>query len=139
MDSNQFTISYMNVVLYLSERDPMLAEYLLARFPHFLQMDQKVFDKVKRNTSKWLKKVRFQDGKPAIMSKVMPYDVFVDSVYNLARVYTYGSEGIPRNVYRANKFIRIGKLMQREDERFWILQKENNQRKIKKMKKSSQQ
>lgn len=138
MDSNQFTISYMNVVLYLSERDPMLAEYLLARFPHFLQMDQKVFDKVKRNTSKWLKKVRFQDGN-TIMSKVMPYDVFVDSVYNLARVYTYGSEGIPSNVYRANKFIRIGKLMQNKDERFLILQRENNQRKIKKMKKSSQQ
>lgn len=139
MDPNQFTISYMNVVLYLSETDPMLAEYLLARFPHFLQMDQKIFDKVKRNTSKWLKKVRFQDGKPTMVSKVMPYDVFMDSVYNLARVYTYGTDNIPSNVYRANKFIRIGKQMQKEEKKFRILQKENNQRKIKKMKKSSQQ
>lgn len=138
MDANQFTSSYMNVVLYLSERDPVLAEYWMARFPHFLQMDEKVFDKVKRNTSKWLKKVRFQDGKQGV-SKVVPYDVFVDSVYNLARVYTYGAGGIPNNVYRANKFIRIGKLMGKDDERFRVLQKENNQRKIKKMKKSLQQ
>lgn len=137
MDSNQFTISYMNVVLYLSERDPMLAEYLLARFPHFLQMDQKISDKVKRNTGKWLKKVRFQDGKQTMVSKILPYDVFVDSVYNLARVYTYGSDGIPSNVYRANKFIRILKRL--GDPRHDVLQKENNQRKIKKMKKSSQQ
>lgn len=137
MDSNQFTVSYMNVVLYLSERDPMLAEYLLARFPHFLQMDQKVFDKVKRNTNRWLKRARFQDGKKIM--KVLPYDVFIDSVYNLAKVYTYGTDSIPSNVFRANKFIRIGNLLKIEDERFRILQKENNQRKIKKMKKSSQQ
>ena len=138
MHPDQFTLSYMNVVLYLSERDPVLAEYLLARFPHFLQMDQKTFDKVKRNTNKWLKKVSFEDGKKKqAASKILPYDVFVDSVYNLARVYTYGSEGIPSNAYRANKFIRI--LKQLDDPRHPTLQKENNQRKIKKMKKSSQQ
>ena len=138
MDSNQFASSYMNVVLYLSERDPVLAEYLLARFPHFLEMDQNTFDRVKRNTNKWLKKAELSSTKQQKMaSKILPYGIFVDSVYNLAKVYTYGSESIPRNVYRANKFIRILKRL--EDEWYQILQKENNQRKIKKMKKSSQQ
>lgn len=140
MDSNQFASSYMSVVLYLSEKDPMLAEYLLARFPHFLEMDQNTFDRVKRNTNKWLKKTEISYTKPKqqkMASKILPYGIFVDSVYNLAKVYTYGSESIPRNVYRANKFIRILKLL--EDERYQTLQKENNQRKIKKMKKSSQQ
>ena len=138
MDSNQFASSYMSVVLYLSEKDPMLAEYLLARFPHFLEMDQNTFDRVKRNTNKWLKKAEISSTKQQKMaSKILPYDTFVDSVYNLAKVYTYGSESIPRNVYRANKFIRILKRL--KDERYQILQKENNQRKIKKMKKSSQQ
>ena len=127
----------MNVVLYLSERDPVLAEYLLARFPHFLKVDQGAFYRVKRNTNKWLKNVRFQDGDQHAVSKDLPYDVFVDAVCNLARVYTYGIGKIPRNVHRANKFIRILKLLQ--DPRYEILQKENNQIKINKMKKSSQQ
>ena len=137
MNSDEFTSSYMIVVLYLSERDPVLAEYLLARFPHFLEMDKKTFDRVKQNTNKWLKKSEVSYTKQKMASKILPYDIFADSVYNLARVYTYGSNSTPRNVYRANKFIRILKLL--EDERFQTLQKENNQRKIKKMKKSSQQ
>jgi hypothetical protein len=137
MDPDQFTTSYMNVVLYLSERNPVLAEYLLARFPHFLQMDQDTFYKIKKNTNKWLKKVQFEDGQKTTVSKILPYDVFVDAVYNLARVYTYGTDNVPRNVYRANKFIRILKRL--SDPRYEILQKENTQRKLKKMKKTFQQ
>lgn len=130
MDSREFSSSYMSVVLYLSETDPVLAEYLLARFPHFLETNQSVFVKVKRNTNKWLQKVRFQQQDTKEKLKNLPYDVFLNSVYDLARVYTYGSRNIPRNTYRANKFIRILKLM--GDYRYERLQKQNSEIKIRK-------
>jgi len=136
MDSNEFTNSYMNVVLYLSETDPVMAEYLLARFPPFLEMDPNIVIRVKRNTNNWMKKVRsMNDGGDKQKNMVLLYDVFSDSVYHLARTYTHGTDRIPRNMYRANKFIRILKLL--GDDRHRKLQEQITERKIKKIKKSS--
>jgi hypothetical protein len=136
MDPREFAGSYMNVVLYLSERDPVMAEYLLARFPPFLEIDPNIVIRVKRNTNNWMKKVRFMnEGGDKQKDAVLPYDVFSDSVYHLARIYTHGTDRIPRNDYRANKFIRILKLL--GDERHRKLQEQVHERKIKKMKKSS--
>lgn len=135
MDSQKFTSSYMNMVLYLSQRDPVFAEYLLARFPPFLSVNPDVAFMMERNRKKWLNNVRFNIGGFLKEKCSIPYDVFVDSVYHLAHIYTVGSQTIPRNVYRANKFIRILKIL--EDNRYRNLEKQNNQRKRKK--KSSQQ
>lgn len=111
MDYKKFTNAYMNEVLYWSRNDPVYAEYLLARFPPFLQKDQRTYIAIKNNTGNWLNKKSKTQNNAVITPRVIDRDLFTNSVYGLARVYTYGSKEIPANTYRANRFIRILKIL----------------------------
>lgn len=117
----------MNEVLYWSKNDPVYAQYLLARFPPFLQKDQSTYIAIKQNTGKWLKKTATTPQNAVITPRVIDRDLFTEAVYGLARVYTYGSKEIPANTYRANRFIRILKIL--GDERHQELRNEVIRRK----------
>lgn len=121
MDPTNFTRSYIDVVDYISNKDPIFAEYLLAKFPSSLKMDPRTRDNVFNKKTQWLSGRGNNSGQSS--SVVIPYDTFNQSVYELAKVYTDGSDGVQRNYHRANKFIRILKLL--GDERCGVLQTKN--------------
>lgn len=120
MKSKEFTTSYTKVIEYLSERDPMFAEYLVARMPKSVKIDSKVLLRIKKNKKNWLGRKSQVSQSPDF---VLPYTTFTDSVYYFADLYTNGSSAmkIAPNKYRANKFKRILKIL--GDDRYKSLKK----------------
>lgn len=120
MRSKEFATSYTNVIEYLSDRDPMFAEYLVARMPKSVKMDPKVLLRMKKNKQTWLAR---KSQAPQSLDFVVPFTTFTDSVYYFADLYTKGSDTmkIPPNKYRANKFKRILKIL--GDDRYKTLKK----------------
>lgn len=105
MDLNKFINSYQNVLTYLSTRHPVMAEYLYDNLP--LQLKKKGHVK--------------EQGKHVLQpltqkTSTFPLNKFLDSVHQVAVIFSHGADNIPPNFYRANKFIRILKIM--GDERY---------------------
>lgn len=127
MDADIFKDAFLSVVLHNSIQDPVYAEFLLANFPRSLPMNPTIYRQVKNNTNKWMKTAI--EGSPTQMPQTIPLEDFANAVYFLATDSIQGSNHFPRNPKRANKFIMILKKL--KDERYSVLQKENNQQKRK--------
>lgn len=130
MAYDDFIDSYNNVLSYLSNKDPVFTEYLIANLPYPLQVSQQVLKKVKTQKKNWLEKSKQKISKNSVEKlPTLSSDQFNNSLYNIACVYTYGSNNIVPNFYRADKYARILKLL--GDNRYMELRKEMNARKRK--------
>lgn len=130
MAYDDFIDSYNNVISYLSNKDPIFTEYLISNLPHPLQVSQQVLEKAKIQKKNWLKKSKQNISKNSVEKlPTLSSDQFKNSLYNIACVYTYGSNNIAPNFYRAGADARILKLL--GDIRYRELKKEMNARKRK--------
>lgn len=127
-----FKNSYTNVVYYLMDHNPVLAEYLVEKVPLSL-LDRSVFDALIQKHVETRQKYR----KTSLLSNMshLPSQVaFYDAVKTLANIYTFGSENIQPNYYRANKYIRLLKLMKKDKDASLLSQHIQKQKKNKSLK-----
>lgn len=130
MTYDNFMGSYNDVLFYLSDKDPLFTEYLVAKLPHPLQVEKPILKRVRKQKNTWLAESRKKVSKNNIQKLSKPLSVsFNNSVYNIACVYTYGTNNIVPNFDRAYKYIRMLKLL--KDDRYIELRKEINTRKRK--------
>ena len=94
-----FPNHYRNVLLYLKDHDLTLAEYYEGKYP----LEKQTILRKKIQNQKKYKHVSKQE-------LVSSYDQFLKAVRVLAEVFTFGSENIQPNIYRARKYIRILRL-----------------------------
>lgn len=108
MDLRGFINSYQNVVFHLREKHPAMAEHLYEILPQQL----------KTGRVKWVVREPGQRAPRPLTQKIpnLPMDQFLNSLHQVALLFTYGMDKVPPNPYRANKFIRIMKIM--GDERY---------------------
>lgn len=127
MDPHDFIGSYQNVVSHLARTHPVMAQYLVGALPPQLKRKSNL-DMIVRGHQRVLEKPTQQ------LPRISKAE-FQDSTHQLASIFTYGSRGIAPNPYRANKFIRILRIM--GDDRYIPLQehwKEKKRRQVRQKK-----
>lgn len=121
--ADQFHDSYQDVVSYLSTKDPVLANYLVAKLPSSFQIEPQLLLYLKQFPKRQQKKV-------VTPLSIVPVGEFVNAVDTLATTYTYGTDNIAPNEYRAYKYGRMMKLL--GDDRFKKIKENLNEEKKKK-------
>lgn len=121
MDKDKFASSYIDFVLYMSDKDPVLAEYYLARMPSFLPKDPQKYLTIRKNIRDWLANTATTG-----VSRAIPLNEFLDAVYHQAYIYTHGTDQVPANASKASRLVRILKLL--KDTRYKKLQQEQQSR-----------
>lgn len=125
ISSEQFLISYQDVILYLSTKDYIFANYLVAKLPSSFTLEPQLLLFLKKQSK--AKKDVLSTDKQAL--SIPANQEFTDALYRLAQINIDGSENVSSNFYRANKYVRILKLM--NDQRYKELKKKLNEEKKK--------
>lgn len=105
VDYNTFQYHYTNFLYYLTEHNPILAEYYAAKAPFPLNQDlSNTLIRKKIQTKQKYKNF-------SLLKTPTLFLTFPNSIKLLATVYTYGSNNIQPNFYRALKYIRMLRLL----------------------------
>lgn len=126
ISADQFQNSYQDVVSYLCTKDPVFANYLVAKLPSSFHLDPQLLLYLKRLPKHRQALLKKQQIKPI---PLIPLQDFTNAVDTLATTYTYGTDNVAPNEYRAYKYIRMMKLI--GDDRFKELRQNLNEEKKK--------
>lgn len=110
MNVSTFKDHYTKLIFYLTDHNPVLAEYYAKRSP--IPIDQDVLDNIiKKNIQM---KTKYNNLSVLKQHKIPTLDQFYHDINNLAIIFTYGYGNIKPNFYRAIDYIRILRLLGNE-------------------------